>query len=157
MFKKPTKKRATDLVKSVVAYEVGKRLSRGLVGLNLSTNPNHARMGITAAALLAAASYTGKNKDIVQAALVGSAIEQGGQIVDDYAQQAIATVPNPDAATKFMYDTLGLKGMHNHNLLNASSSCGCSGLALPAASLVEVDYLDEVEDAHVVSGTFTGI
>ena len=92
MFKKPTKKRATDLVKSVVAYEVGKRLSRGLVGLNLSTNPNHARMGITAAALLAAASYTGKNKDIVQAALVGSAIEQGGQMIDDYAQEAIATV-----------------------------------------------------------------
>lgn len=152
MFKKPTQKRATDIVKSVVAFESGKRLSRGLVGLNLSTNPNHARLGIVAVALLAASSYTGKNKDLVQAALIGSAVEQGGKMIDDYAQTAVSPVENPDAATKFLYDTLGLQG--NRTFLNGNGGCnGYGGLALPAASLVHVDY---VEDAEVLS-SFTGV
>ena len=151
MFKKPTQKRATDLVKNVVAFEAGKRLSRGMVGLNLSTNPNHARIGITALALLAAASYTGKNKDLVHAALIGSAVEQGGKMIDDYAQSSVSPKANPDVATKFLYDTLGLKG--GSEFLNGSG-CGCNGLALPAASLVDVDY---IEDAEVLATTFTGV
>lgn len=149
MFKKPTKKSATSVATQVVAFEAGKRISRGLVGLNLSTNPNHARLGIAVVTLLAAASYSGKNKEIVQAALVGSAVEQGGQMIDDYAKVAITPNESPDAATKFLYDTLGLNAPYD--MLNGS--CGCGGLSLPSASLIEVDY----EDADVVGSEFTGL
>lgn len=151
MFKKPTKKKATSVATQVVAFEAGKRISRGLVGLNLTSNPNHARLGIAAVTLIAAASYDGKNKEVVQAALIGSAVEQGGRMIDDYAKVAITPNQSPDAATKFLYDTLGLNSPYD--MLNGS--CGCSGgLSLPNASLVEVDYY---EDADVVSSSFTGL
>lgn len=148
MFKKPKKKDATALLSKVVSFEAGKRISRGLVGLNLSTNANHARGGILAVTLIAAASYAGKNKDLVQSALIGAALEQGGRMVDDYAASAISTKPDVDAGTKFLYDMIGLNG--EMRMLQGNTP----GMALPSASLVHVDY---TEDAEVVSTTFTGV
>ncbi|MDP2687530.1 MAG: hypothetical protein Q8O62_09925 [Aequorivita sp.] len=104
-----------QVAKGFAAFEVGKRVGRGVVGaitpLVKPKDANQAQMikgGLALVAIVAAAAYTGKNKDLVVPALVGVAAEQAGDVIDAQAAKMITKEANPAVPQKFLQDAMGL-------------------------------------------------
>jgi len=120
IIKKPTQKDLVKVGKSLTGFELGRRLSNGVVGLNLIENPTYAKLGITALALIGAAAYAGPQKAVVQAALVGMAAQQGGSLLTEKLRTSIERNPDASKVEGFFYDVAGLNG-----------ACGCPGNGFP--------------------------
>ena len=110
-FKTPKSADLMTVAKGFGAFEVGKRVGRGIVGAIPSKDESQDQLikgGVAVAALVAAAAYQGKNKDLVVPACVGLAAEQVGDIVDAQAKKMITPNAAPGMPEKFLYDTMGL-------------------------------------------------
>jgi hypothetical protein len=110
-FKTPKSKDVMQVGKGLLAFEGGKRVGRGVVGLIPAKDANQTKMvkgGLAVASVLAAAAYRGGSADIVIPALVGVAAEQIGDIIDQEAAKMITKNPNADMPQKFLQDAMGL-------------------------------------------------
>ncbi|MAB40173.1 MAG: hypothetical protein CL528_00395 [Aequorivita sp.] len=97
--------------KGLLAFEGGKRVGRGVVGLVPAKDEKQAQLvkgGAAVLAVIAAAAYKGKNADLVVPALVGVAAEQAGDLLDAQAAKMITKKSNPDMPQKFLQDAMGL-------------------------------------------------
>lgn len=110
-FKKPKSKDLMTVGTGLLAFEGGKRVGRGVVGAIPAKDAAQTQLikgGVAVAAVLAAASYKGKNKELVLPAFVGMAAEQLGDIIDAESAKMISMKPNAGMAEKFLYDSMGL-------------------------------------------------
>tara|TARA_R110002012_G_scaffold250357_4_gene428147 strand:- start:60 stop:530 length:471 start_codon:yes stop_codon:yes gene_type:complete len=110
-FKTPKSKDVMQVGKGLLAFEGGKRVGRGVVGLVPAKDEKQAQLvkgGVAVAAVIAAAAYKGKNADLVVPALVGVAAEQAGDLIDAQAAKMITKQASPDPAQKFLQDAMGL-------------------------------------------------
>lgn len=110
-FKTPKSKDVMQVGKGLLAFEGGKRVGRGVVGLVPAKDEKQAQLvkgGAAVLAVIAAAAYKGKNADLVVPALVGVAAEQAGDLIDAQAAKMITKKENADMPTKFIQDAMGL-------------------------------------------------
>lgn len=111
MFKTPKSKDVMQVVKGFAAFEGGKRVGRGVVGLIPAKDEAQSQLikgGFAVASIVAAAAYKGKNADLVIPALVGMAAEQAGDIIDAQAAKVITVSSNPTMPQKFIQSAVGL-------------------------------------------------
>lgn len=111
MFKKPKMKDAVQVGKGLLAFEGGKRVGRGIVGVVPSKSEKQTQLikgGLAALSIAAAAAYKGKNADLVIPALVGVAAEQAGDLIDAQAQKMMTKNPNAGMPGKFIQNAMGL-------------------------------------------------
>lgn len=118
-FKQPTSKSIISVGTQVAAIELGRRISNGVVTLIPADKKSAAtlgRLGIAAAAVVAAAAYKGKHKDLVQLACAGMAVEQSGKELDRVMRGLINKKAPADTnqVDRAIYAVAGLNG-----------PCGC--------------------------------
>lgn len=164
MFKTPKSKEVVQVAKGFAAFEVGKRVGRGVVGaitpLVKPKDTNQAQMikgGLAVVAIAAAAAYTGKNKDLVVSALVGVAAEQAGDVIDAQAATMITKQADPKVPQKFLQDAMGLgcpcDDMPNDQMPPASSWESYPRLASP--TIREIQW-SEVHDGGSNTSDYQG-
>ncbi len=144
--KKVNAKNVTTALKSFAGFEAGRRLSNGVAGVIPVGNPTLVKAGIATAAIVAAAVYNGKGKEMIVPALVGMASEQGGQLLDEQLAKVV-----PATAPQIVKDVAGLNG---------GLGCGCGSYdpdvypslnAPVTAGLIPMEY-NESEKTWVSAG-----
>lgn len=147
-FKKPKTADVKTVVKGVLAFEGGKRLSRGIAGAIPTTDESQSQLvkgSIALAALFAAAAYQGPNKDLFVLTFVGVASEQISDVIDAQAQKLISRKADASMPEKFMYDAMGLNcpGHSGMGMLNANRDWPM--LAQPTISEINWDQISDLD------------
>lgn len=138
LVKKPTQKTIAAAALTFGAIEAGRRLSNGVSAVlpevipNLNEKSMIPQLGIVGLSLLAAASYNGPRKDIVNPVFLGMAVEQAGSLIDRQLRGKVSVSQNPNAMQKFTYGILGL-----------GSPCGCQHQQYPALGYYEDALIPE--------------
>lgn len=141
-FKKPSKKSIKDNATLVGTAALGAMASDGVVGFIPKGDSLMVKIGVAAAAALAAASVS--NSPVTKGLFAGMAVRQTQKVVQMVAQKSVnpETISNPKFKS-FVKGTLGLKGSCNGGLNGVIEFDPFENvLPLQAQETYDVDYTE---------------
>jgi len=144
-FGKITSKKASDSAISLGGAVAGGALSGGIVAIVPQEQKIYARGGILAAGVLGAASLKGATttEKMVQMALLGMAIAQGGALIKHFAEPSIQVTAESTGSEKFVAGMVGL----------ACPDCDQNYSALRSAAPV-INFDDIREENLQIEGSY---